>query len=367
MKKKSMDYVVFILTLLLVIFGILMVFSASFYNAEKKYDDGLYFFKKQIFGAVLGLVAMILLSLFDYHKLKHFRYIGIIAAVLLLSAVLIPGVGKNLNGSSRWLVIGGFSIQPSEIAKFAIILLFASTMADAKEKMLSFKRGVLPYIAVMGIVCVLLYLQPNFSAIVCIAALCVIMMLVGGAKISHLAGVSVVGMAAGAFLVFQKSYRMDRILAFTDPWKYATDEGYQLVQSLYAIGAAGLFGCGIGNSKQKYLYLPYGESDFIFSIICEEIGVIGAVALIAVFGFLIWRGIKIALQAPDMFGTLLGTGIIAIIAIQVIIHILVVTGSMPPTGVTLPFISAGNSSLMMFMAAIGILLNISRQRENKIS
>ncbi|MEZ4357282.1 MAG: putative lipid II flippase FtsW [Eubacteriales bacterium] len=363
MRKKSMDYALLIATVILVAFGILMVFSASYYYAETKFSDGLYFFKKQILGAVVGFVAMIVLSFFDYKKLKKFRYIGLIIAIGLLAVVLVKGVGVNLNGSSRWLSIAGFSVQPSEIAKFALILFFAANMADKKDKMQTFKYGIFPYLLVLGIVCGLLYLQPNFSAIVCIALMGFVMMWVGGAKRLHLSLIAGAGAVGGTALMMAKSYRMDRIFAFLNPWQYASDEGYQLIQSLYAIGASGLFGCGIGNSRQKFLYLPYGESDFIFSIITEEIGFIGAIALILVFVFLIWRGIKIALKAPDLFGTLLATGIVSIIGIQVLVHIAVVTGSIPPTGVTLPFISAGNSSLMIFMASIGILLNISRQCE----
>jgi cell division protein FtsW len=229
------------------------------------------------------------------------------------------------------------------------------------EKMKQFKYGMLPYLVLLGITGVLLFLQPNFSAIITIALLMFVMMLVGGVKLSHFALTGAAGLGAGVVGMIATEYRMDRIFAFLDPWGNASDKSYQLIQSLYSIGSGGLFGLGLGNSRQKYLFLPYRESDTIFAIITEELGFVGAMLVLIAFGFLIWRGVRIALRAPNTFSMLLATVITALIAIQAFINIGVVTGSVPPTGVSLPFISAGRTSLIVFMGCIGVLLNISRQ------
>lgn len=341
-----------------------MVYSASFYYAEHSkstHYDPLYFFTKQLMGAGIGLVAMVFCMFFDYKKLAKFQYIAAIAAILLLAVVLIPGVGANLNGSSRWINLQGFQFQPSEVAKFALIIFMAANMANKQNKMNEFKYGVVPYLLVAGIICVLLLLQPNFSAVFCIGLLTLVMMIVGGTRLIYLGVTAVVALIGGYLLMFTKDYRANRILAFTNPWDFPTNEGYQLIQSLYSLGSAGLFGRGLGNSMQKLLFLPYSESDFIFSIIAEEWGLIGAAILIGLFALLAYRGIRVAFRAPDMFGQLCATGIISIISIQVLVNVAVVTGTIPPTGVSLPFISAGSSSLVMFMASIGVLLNISSQ------
>jgi cell division protein FtsW len=360
-KGRSIDFSILILTIALVLFGIVMVFSASFYYAEQRYHDQYFFFKKQIIGAVVGLACMLFLTFFDYKKMAKFRYPMLIISIALLGAVLVPGVGQKLNGSARWIPLPGFNLQPVEVVKLALIVFMAANMAGKKEKMKKFKFGVFPYLLIMGIICGLLLLQPNFSAVISIVLLTFILMFVGGANILHLGVIGGSGAAALYLLLFTQDYRQNRILAFLDPWKYPQEQGYQLIQSLYAIGSGGLFGVGFGNSRQKFLFLPYGESDFIFSIITEELGFIGAVCVIAVFALLIWRGIRVAMRAPDMFGTLVAGGIVSIIAIQVLMNIAVVTGTIPPTGVSLPFLSHGSSSLVIFMSSIGVLLNISKQ------
>jgi len=360
-KGRSIDFSILILTIILVLFGIVMVFSASFYYAEQNYNDQYFFFKKQIIGAVAGLACMIFFMLFDYKKLAKFRYPLLILSIALLGLVFIPGVGVKLNGSSRWIPLPGFNLQPVEVVKIALIIFMSANIAGKKEKMKTFKFGVFPYLLIMGIICLLLFLQPNFSAVISIGLLTFILIFVGGANILHL---GVLGGSAGAalyLLLFTQEYRANRILAFIDPWKYPSDQGYQLIQSLYSIGSGGIFGMGFGNSRQKFLFLPYGESDFIFSIITEELGFIGALCVIALFALLIWRGIRVAMRAPDMFGSMLAAGVVSIIAIQVLMNIAVVTGTIPPTGVSLPFLSAGNSSLVIFMSSIGVLLNISKQ------
>jgi cell division protein FtsW len=363
-QKNSMDYSILITTLVLVAFGVIMVFSASYYLAESSaaYDnDGLYFFKKQIIGAVIGIIGMIGFSFFNYKYLAKLKYPLIIVALVLLAIVLVPGVGQEINGSSRWLRIAGQSVQPSEITKFALIVFVAATISVNKERMNTFRYGMLPSLFITGIACVLILMQPNFSAIVCIFLTVIIMLFVGGVKGWHM-GVLLGGGLAGGLAVMQMSdYRVNRVVSFMDPWQYSDSLGYQVVQSLYAIGAGGFFGRGLGNARQKLLYLPYGQSDFIFAILVEELGFLGAIVLIGLFAFLIYRGVRVAMRAPDLFGTALATGIVAIIAIQVCVNIAVVTSSIPPTGVSLPFISYGSSSLVIFMCMIGVLLNISKQ------
>ncbi|WP_082903406.1 putative lipid II flippase FtsW [Christensenella timonensis] len=365
LQKGSIDYSLLIVTLILIAYGLLMVFSASYYMAQssKLYNyDGLALFKKQLVGAAIGLVFMVFFIFFDYKKLIKLKYVLLVLAGLCLVAVFIPGIGVNVNGSSRWIQLGPLpQLQPAEIAKVAIIVFIASVIYVNRNRMNTFRYGVIPSLVALIPICILLYFQPNFSAIIVLCALTFIMIFVGGAKAWHLLALGGVGVVGGFALMMMKDYRVDRITTFLDPWQNATEGGYQVVQSLYGIGSGGLFGQGIGNGTQKLSWLPYGESDFIFSIIAEELGLIGVIVLLALFIFLIYRGIKTAAQAPDLFGTMLATGVTTVIALQVIINVGVVTASLPPTGVSLPFISYGSSSLVIFMSMIGIMLNVSKQ------
>ncbi|MGI5848712.1 MAG: putative lipid II flippase FtsW [Christensenellales bacterium] len=367
MAKRSFDYSLLIITIILVLFGIVMVFSASFYYAEHSANtgyNGYYYFWKQVSGAGLGIVAMVTLMLFDYNKLKKLRFWILGAGLLLMVLVFVPGIGIKVNGSSRWVNLYILDLQSVEVLKFAIIVFMAGGISNSAEKMHTFRYGMLPYLVLLAISGLLLYLQPNFSAVVTLALMMFVMMLVGGANLFHFGAIGLGGLGVGALAMVateDAGYRVDRILAFLDPWAYSSDQSYQLVQSLYSIGSGGLFGLGLGNSRQKFLFLPYSESDCIFAIVVEELGFVGGILLIAVFAIFIWRGVRIALRAPNTFGMMLATGITAVIAIQVFINIGVVTGCVPPTGVALPFISAGRTQLIMFMASVGVLLNISRQ------
>ena len=361
-KMRPVDYSILFSCILLVCIGVVMVYSASYYFSQlPPYNDAELYMWKQLRGALVGLVLMIFMMYFDYHKLEKLRYIGLIGSLGLLGLVLIPGVGVSANGATRWLDIAGMSFQPSELAKFALILFTASLLARRKEQVKLFSRVMLPVLIVLGAFCALIYLQPNFSTIICLALLTVVLLFVGGVRLLHLGALGGVAAVGGVYMMLQEGYRENRIFSYLDPWTNKSDGGYQLVQSLYALGAGGLFGVGFGYSKQKMLFLPYRESDFIFSIIGEELGFVGAVAILCLFFFLIWRGVRVALKAPDLFGCLLAAGIVAVITIQVVINVLVVTVTIPPTGVPLPFLSAGGTSVSIFMAAIGILLNISRQ------
>ena len=364
MVKRSFDYTLLITTIILVLFGIVMVFSASYYYAANSANtdyNGYYYFWKQVSGAGIGLVVMIVLMFFDYNKLKKLRFWVLGIGLLLMVLVFIPGIGIKVNGSSRWVNLYILDLQSVEVLKFAIIIFMAGGISGNVEKMHTFRYGMLPYLILLGVTGILLYLQPNFSAIVTIALMMFAMMLVGGANILQFSAVGLGGLGVGALAMVATGYRMDRILAFLDPWAYSSGLSYQSIQSLYSIGSGGFFGLGFGNSRQKYLYLPYSESDCIFAIVVEELGFVGGVLLIAAFALFIWRGVKIAMRAPNLFGTMIATGITALIAVQVLINIGVVTGCVPPTGVALPFISAGRTQLIVFMASAGVLLNISRQ------
>lgn len=364
MTKRPIDYTLLVVTIILVLFGIIMVFSASYYYAENSKNtgyDGNYYFWTQLSGAALGVVVMVLAIFFDYNKYKKLRFVILFIGLLLMALVFVPGIGIERNGSRRWVNLFVIELQSIEVLKFSIIVFMAAGISINKDKMHKFKYGMAPYLVLLLIAAVLLYLQPNFSAVVTLALVMFVMMLIGGANLGHFALMGVVGIGGGALAMIATDYRMDRIFAYLDPWKYASSKGYQVIQALYSIGSGGFFGLGLGNSRQKYLFLPYMESDCIFAIIVEELGFLGGILVLAAFGLLIWRGVRIALRAPNMFGMMLASGITALIAIQVFINIGVVTGLVPPTGVVLPFISAGRTALLTFMGSIGVLLNISRQ------
>jgi len=356
--KRPIDYPILLTIIILVAFGTIMVFSASFYYTQMRWGDRYYFFKRQCLWAVVGFVAMAFTANLDYWKLKKFSRLLLALSIVFLVAVLVVGVERN--NAKRWLNIGGLSVQPSEFAKFALVLFLASSMSQRKDKMKYFFKGVVPYLLITGLLFGLIMLQPNMSTAGSLVLLVMVMLFVAGARLWHLGLLVAGGAGAAAVLIMAAEYRMERWMAFLDPWKEPLETGYQIIQSLYSLGSGGLFGMGLGESRQKYLYIPYPETDFIFAIIGEELGFVGCLLLILLFVVLIWRGLKIAITAPDLFGCLLASGIIGMIGIQTVINIAVVTASMPPTGLPLPFISFGGSSLAIFMASIGVLLNISK-------
>lgn len=361
-QQGKIDFAILVVVVILTLFGCVMVYSASYYGASIRLGgDSSYYFRKQIMGAVIGLGCMIFCMRFDFRRLEAMKYLILGVSVVLLLMVFLPSpIGITLNGSSRWVNIGITTLQPAEVAKFSLIIYLSSYFAQNRNKLDSFTRGVLPALLMVGAVVALIFLQPNFSMIMCIAILTVVMMFAGGVRMRHLWTMGGVGLAGVAAAIMLEPYRLKRVFAFIDPWADTSDSAYQLVQSFYAIGSGGLFGKGLGRSQQKLLYLPYGESDFIASIIAEELGFVGMLVLLGLYMLLIWRGIRVSLGCPNRFGSLLAMGITAMIAVQVVINIAVVTGSMPPTGQTLPFISAGTSSLVIFMSSMGVLLNISR-------
>lgn len=365
--QHHMDYAILLTVTLLCAFGLVMVFSASYYYAQNTAStnyDGYYYIRKQAVYLALGYPTMILLSFFDYKRLEGFKVIGMLISLVLLVAVLI--FGHELNGAKRWLVIAGQSIQPSEVAKFGMMLYMCAFMSKKHAVMKSFKYGMLPMLLVIGVVCGLVMLQPNMSMAVIMGMLGYALLFVGGCDGKQMILLLIAAIGTFVLLAVIEPYRMARLTSFTDPWKDPLGTGYQLIQSFYAIGSGGLFGRGLNNSRQKLLFLTYGESDFIFAVVCEELGFFGALAILLAYGFIIYRGIRVALRCRDRFGSLLAAGITVVFAIQIFVNIGVVTGAFPTTGQALPFISAGGSSMVIFLAAMGVLLNISRSTEGSM-
>jgi len=309
----------------------------------------------------IGLIAMFILMNIDYKILGKFAKIGIFVTLVLHIVILIPGVGITVNEATRWLGIGEFSFQPSELAKITLILFFARQLSLNPSRVKTVKGFAFPYLAIIGVIGGLLYFQPHFSALLLISITLLFMLFVAGAKIRYFVILSVPAILGIIAMIIAAPYRMARITAFLDPFADLHGGGWQAAQSLLAIGSGGFFGVGLGQSGQKFDFLPEPHNDFIFSVIAEELGFIGVILVICLFVFIIKRGIKIAMNAPDSFGTFLAVGITALIGFQAVINIAVVTASMPVTGMPLPFFSYGGSAMVFTMAAMGIMLNISRQ------
>lgn len=348
-----------VLVVALSAFGVLMVYSASFYAAETVYGDKFYFMKKQLVGFIIGIGAMAAASLFPYRKLLKLKWPALIISLVLLAAVFIPGVGRESYGATRWIGLGPITIQPSEIAKYGFVIFAAAYASENPERMKKFV-GMLPVLAAGGGICLLVILEPNMSITMCIGLLMVAMLFLSGVKIRHFLVILIPVVAAVPVLIAIEPYRLKRLYAFIDPWQSPQGEGYQLIQSLYALGNGGWLGVGLFNSRQKYRFLPFAESDFILSVIGEEFGFVGILLLFAAAGALIWFGIRTAARSRDLFGFLVASGITLVYAIQVVVNALVVSGSIPPTGLPLPLISSGNTSLIFTMAAMGVLYNISK-------
>ena len=347
----------------LLAFGLIMILSASSpiaYASKSTNYNSFYYFKKQLVWAIIGTVGLISASFYDYRKLKKYAWHIYALNIVLLVGVLI--IGKSVNGAKRWLQIGGFSFQPTEFTKVIIIIFYAYFISET-YKLIGKIRTLIIYGFLLGIVAVLIMLQPHMSCTILVVASVGIMMFVAGMKWWHIGVLGISG-AFGAFVLAMTSeYRRARMLTFLDPFKDIQGDGWQIVQSLYAIGSGGVLGAGLGQSRQKFMNIPEPQNDFICSIWAEELGLLGCILVILMFSYLIFRGIKIALKAPDMFGKLLASGIIGLVAIQTIINIAVVTSTMPVTGMPLPFFSYGGTALAVTMTEMGIVLNISRHSE----
>ncbi|PLR84119.1 stage V sporulation protein E [Bacillus canaveralius] len=359
-KKTTPDLILIIVTFTLLAVGLIMVYSSSAVQADFRFKDSFFFAKRQMLFAGVGIIAMFFIMNIDYWAWKTWAKVIIIICFVLLLVVLIPGIGNERNGSRSWIGVGAFSIQPSEFMKLAMIVFLAKFLSERQKLITSFKKGLVPSLSLVFTAFALIMLQPDLGTGTVMVGTCVVMIFIAGAQISHFIGLGLIGVAGFVGLVLSAPYRMQRITSFLDPWADPRGTGFQIIQSLYAIGPGGLFGLGLGESRQKFFYLPEPQTDFIFAILAEELGFIGGSFVLLLFSLLLWRGIRISLGAPDLYGSFLALGIIAMIAIQVMINIGVVTGLMPVTGITLPFLSYGGSSLTLMLMAIGVLLNISR-------
>ena len=363
--RKSISYDPFLLgsILLLVGMGLVMVYSASAITALDKQGDSFYFLKRQAIAAGIGLIAMGVAMKMGYRRMARLAYPLLVVAVILLVAVLIPGLGHSAGGARRWIRLPGISIQPAEITKVAWVVYLAYSLAKKREKVKSFSVGFLPHLAIAGLLVLLCMAEPDFGSSVALIFLMFVLLFAAGAKLSYLVGSVLFALPFAYAAIARSPYRMKRILAFLDPWAHRHDVGYQVSESLMSIGSGGLTGLGLGDGRQKLFFLPEAHTDFIFAIIGEELGLLGVLALVLHYGVIIWRGIRASLAAAEPFGTYLGLGITSLIAFQAIVNMSVAMGLVPTKGLTLPFISYGGSSLIVLMGASGLLLSISANAE----
>ncbi|MGQ9920522.1 MAG: putative lipid II flippase FtsW [Desulfobacca sp.] len=359
--QPEYDHYVMLAALLLLGLGLIMVFSASGVVAQDRHQDSAFFLKKQLIYAVLGVALMLFIRRVPYQTYNRWVYPILLVSLVLLVLVLIPGIGVRVRSAARWLKFGPLVIQPSEFAKLAIIIFLAYSMARKQEKIRYFSIGFLPHIIVAGVFILLIEKEPDFGTALSIAGITFLMLFVGGTRITHILLAVLAASPLLVYVIIKNQMRIGRIVTFLDPWKYASDQGYQLIHSLYAIASGGLVGLGIGKSWEKLFYLPDAHTDFIFAILNEELGLIGALIVISLFLILMIRGFLISLRAPDIFGSYLAMGLTSLIGLQAAINMAVVSGLMPTKGLSLPFLSYGGSSLLVNMIAVGILLNISAQ------
>ena len=345
------------------LFGLLMQYSASGYAALTRYGDEFFYLKKQSIALVAAVACMLFFSRVEPRLLAKLSPVFLVVSIGLLAALFIPGLGVEMYGATRWLDLGIGTVQPSEFAKFALVLFMASVLAEKRE--IGFGRFALCAFAAAS-VCVLIMLEPNMSIAVLVALVAMFMLFVCGVRLKWFAALSVPAVAGAVLLIVAEPYRLKRLLAFLDPWASPLGEGYQLIQSYYALGSGGMFGVGLFNSRQKYLFLPFAESDFVFSVVGEELGFVGCVAVIAAFCALIWYGFRTASRAEDAFSAFAAAGLTSVIAFQTLLNIAVVTGSIPPTGLPMPFLGYGGSSLVTFCSAVGMIDSIARRASERL-
>ena len=361
-KTYKNSIIIAVCTIILVATGVVMVYSASKYSADVNYGNKFFYMTKQLIGALIGLGAMVGTSIINHKIYKKFYIVAYVIGAVLLALVFVPGLSKSSYGATRWISLGGFTIQPSEIAKFCLVLFLSVALTKGKDVN---KPSKLLTVLFAGVVyCVLIMLEPNMSITICVGLTLVVMLFIGGLDIKKFLIGAIPIILLGVGLVVLEPYRLRRIVAFINPWENPLEEGYQLIQSLYAISSGGLFGVGLGRSRQAQLFLPFAESDFIFSIICEELGWIGGVGILLIYLTLIITIIKVGIKAKDNYSKFLCIGIACVLGIQTVLNICVVSGLIPPTGLPLPFISAGSTSIVVFMSAMGIVINVDKQTQN---
>lgn len=340
--------------------GIVMVFNASYFHAQERYADPLMFFRKHLFAVACGAVLLLVVShvrLEWFDRLAYPALIGIMVALLL---VLVPGVGIARGGARRWIGVGPFNFQPSEFAKMVVVLYLARSIARKRERMQEFFAGVVPHLFVVGLCALLVVVQPDFGTAAILVLVLALMLFGGGARPAHLLGLAMMALPVVAFALVRVPYRWRRILAFVDPWRYSQDIAFQLVQSLIAFGSGGMTGVGLGGSKQKMFFLPAAHTDFIFALIGEELGFIGALAVLALFAVVGMRGFRIAMRHPDPFASMLALGITLVILLEAVVNVGVVLGLLPTKGLALPFLSYGGSALIGTLVEVGVLASLSR-------
>lgn len=360
--KQKPDQILTMTTFALILFGLVILSSAGIAISQSRFGDPYYFFKHQLlFGVLPGLFLMYIVQKIDYHFWKKFAFLFFVVNLVFLILVFIPGFGLNFQGASRWIKLGPFSFQPSEMLKLALILYLAAWLEGKKEKGADFFEGFVPFLAILGVVGFLIIKQPDMGTLGTTVLIAMSIYFMSGARVQHLSMMFGLGVLSFLALVKFESYRMNRLLVFLHPELDPRGIGYQINQALLALGSGGIFGLGLGHSRQKFNYLPEPVGDSIFAIIGEEIGLIGAMALVTLFVIFAMRGLKIAKNAPDTFGKLIAVGITAWIIFQALINISAISGLIPLTGVTLPFISYGGTSIVFLMIGVGILLNISKK------
>jgi cell division protein FtsW len=359
-RKLAPDCWLFAVALVLLSTGVVMIYSASAIVAADRFRDPYFFLKRQVFWAALGCGALWLALRTDYRRLEKLVLPLLALAGLLLVLVLIPGLGVSVNGSRRWLRLGPFSFQPAELGKLALVIYLAAFLARKRDELHDLWRGLVPPLAVGGALAGLVLLQPDLGNAVTLLVLTMGLLFLAGARTSWLAMLAIPALPLAALAVWAAPYRMRRVFAFLDPWQDPRGSGFQIIQSWLAFGGGGVLGRGIGESKQKLFYLPEAHTDFIFAIVGEEVGFVGASAVVVLFAVLVWRGLRIGLRAADPFGAYLALGITVLVATQTLVNLGVVTGMLPTKGLPLPFLSFGGSALLMTMLATGVLLNISQ-------
>ena len=348
--------------LFLVGIGIVMVYSASSALAIKKFGSDYFFLKKQALFAFAGVVVLVVSRHFPYRYYRVLAYPLLGLSLALLAVIQFTDLGLSVGGSTRWMRLGSFSFQPSELARIALVIYLAYSMEKKREKIKNFAIGFIPHVMVLGIFIVLIFIQPDFGAVVILGALTWIMLFIGGVRFSQLFASLLVTLPVGYLFLINAEYRVKRILGFLNPWEFPADEGYQMVHSLMAFGTGGLWGTGIGKGYQKLFYLPEPHTDFIFSVIGEELGLLGVLIIIGLYAWIVMRGIAIARNAPDLFGAYLAVGLTIAMGLQIVVNMGVALGLLPTKGLTLPLLSYGGTSLLLNMVSIGILMNISASK-----
>jgi cell division protein FtsW len=342
--------------------GMTMVLSTSYLHSQERYGDGTYFFRKQLIAMGAGMIALVVCSLAPSALYRRFSYPILTVTFVVLIMVLIPGIGVSRGGARRWLMFPGFAFQPSELAKLAIVMYLARSMAKKEELIRTFSVGVLPHLMVSGSFAVLLLLEPDFGTALILTMLLYFMLFIGGVRVRHLLATALLALPALAYVMMTAEYRLRRLMSFLDPWSDPSGSGFHVIQSLIAFGSGQWLGRGLGESRQKLLYLPEAHTDFIYSVIGEELGLLGALAVLALFGVIIVRGLQLTAKIEEPFDQYLAFGLTVLLGLQALIHMGVVMGLMPTKGLVLPFISYGGSAMVINLIEAGILLGLSRRR-----